>query len=111
MGCRSPRKSQILGEEFLEKRFRLQLQIPHQLPFSRLEPALPEIPEIHLHGRQSPLGRKKRVGITINFRRIKTEKSRSRNKAGCAASNIDKVYDFAIFLPGPGRESHPTSDL
>jgi len=51
------------------------------------------------------------VGITINFRRIKTEKSRGSHEAGCTASNVDEVYDLAIFLPGPRRESHPASDL
>jgi len=52
------------------------------------------------------------VDVTINyFRWVKTEKSRNRHEARCSASNVDKIYNLAILLPGLGRESHPTSDL
>ena len=52
------------------------------------------------------------MGVTINYlRRVETEKSRSAHEAGCTAGNVDKVHDLTIFLPGPGRKSHPTSNL
>ena len=98
--------------ELPEKHFCPQLQILRWLPFPVPGLAPPEILMIHLLRVRPPWDEKKRVGITVDyFRWIETEKSWSRHKTRCSASDVDEVYDLTVFLPCVRGESHPTSNL